>query len=92
MQTMLNGGFPYLVAEVDGALRGRGIGKMILSALIERCAQQGLKQMVAVIGDSENQASINLHKSLGFTQVGLLPKIGYKFDRWLDSVIMQRAL
>lgn len=121
MQTVLSGGFPYLVAEVDGAvlsysyastyrprigyrfvcedsvyvdksLRGRGIGKMILSTLIERCAQQGLKQMVGVIGDSENQASINLHKSLGFTQVGLLPEIGYKFDRWLDSVMMQRAL
>ena len=62
------------------------------TALIAACEQRGFQQRVAVIGDSENTASIRLHQSMGFVQVGLLPKIGFKFDRWLDSVLMQRAL
>jgi phosphinothricin acetyltransferase len=77
---------------VDPSQQRKGIAKLLLSELIARCAAQGLRQMIAVIGDSENIASIKLHESVGFVRVGLLPNIGYKFDRWLDSVIMQRAL
>ena len=71
---------------------GRGIGRALLTALIERCAAGPWKQMVAVIGDSENHASIGLHRALGFRMVGTLEKVGFKFDRWVDSVLMQRAL
>ena len=70
----------------------RGLGRLLLGQLIDACATQGYRQMVAVIGDSENRASIALHRCLGFTQVGFLPNIGFKFGRWLDSVVMQRAL
>ncbi len=77
---------------VDPSQQRKGIAKLLLTELIARCAAQGLRQMIAVIGDSENAASIRLHESVGFVRVGLLPNIGYKFDRWLDSVIMQRAL
>jgi L-amino acid N-acyltransferase YncA len=70
----------------------RGIGRLLLERLIHACAAQGFRQMIAVIGDSQNIASIRLHQVLGFTQVGLLPNIGFKFDRWLDSVLMQRPL
>jgi len=71
---------------------GRGIGRALLTALIERCAAGPWKQMVAVIGDSENHTSIGLHRALGFRMVGTLEKVGFKFDRWVDSVLMQRAL
>lgn len=71
---------------------GRGIGRALLTALIERCAAGPWKQMVAVIGDSENHASIGLHRALGFRMVGTLEKVGYKFNRWVDTVLMQRAL
>ena len=71
---------------------GRGIGKALLAPLIAGCEAMGMRQMVAVIGDSGNDASINLHKSLGFEMAGILRSIGFKFGRWLDSVMMQRAL
>ena len=71
---------------------GRGIGRALLTALIERCAAGPWKQMVAVIGDSENHASIGLHRALGFRMVGTLEKVGYKFNRWVDTVLMQRVL
>ncbi len=70
----------------------QGVGRTLLSQLIEICADAGFRQMVAVIGDSANEPSINLHKSCGFRQVGLLPSTGFKHGRWVDSVIMQRAL
>ena len=73
-------------------MRGRGIGHSLLSALIEISAEQGYRQMVAVIGDSANHASIKFHTALGFSRVGLLPSVGFKHGRWVDSVIMQRAL
>jgi L-amino acid N-acyltransferase YncA len=69
-----------------------GIGLALLGALIERCAALGYRQMVAVIGDSGNAASIGLHERLGFRRVGLLPAIGFKHGGWVDSVLMQRAL
>lgn len=77
---------------VDQTVQRRGVGRLLLSRLIDACAAQGFRQMVAVIGDSENRASIELHKQLGFSQVGLLPNLGFKFGRWLDIVILQRAL
>jgi phosphinothricin acetyltransferase len=63
-----------------------------LSELITRCERLGLRQMIAVIGDSNNRASIGLHAALGFHPVGILRDIGFKHGRWVDSVIMQKAL
>jgi phosphinothricin acetyltransferase len=71
---------------------GRGVGRALLAALIEQCTQRGYRQMLAVIGDSANVASIGLHRACGFTLSGTLHAVGFKFDRWVDSVIMQRAL
>jgi phosphinothricin acetyltransferase len=77
---------------VAAPARGRGIARRLLGALIERCAARGARQMVAVIGDSANLPSIALHRACGFREVGRLPSIGFKAGRWLDSVLMQRAL
>jgi len=70
----------------------QGIGRLLLAALIESCTRLGYRQMVAVIGDSGNEGSIGLHRSLGFARAGLLPSIGFKAGRWVDGVMMQRAL
>ena len=70
----------------------RGIGRALLSHIIERCTASGYRQMVAVIGDTGNAGSIGLHAQLGFRHVGTLPAIGFKHGRWIDSVLMQRAL
>ena len=114
-------GFPYLVADDDGLVRGyayanhfrtraayrntvedsiyvapeslgRGVGKALLDALIDRCTALGLRQMLAVIGDSENAGSIGVHRRCGFELTGVMKAVGRKFDRWVDVVIMQRAL
>ena len=119
--SILAGGFPYFIAEVDGKvvgysyasafrarigyrfvvedsvyvlkeMTGRGVGKQLLMTLIDECAARGFRQMIAVIGDSENVGSIKLHEACGFERAALFKGIGYKFDRWLDSVQMQRAL
>jgi phosphinothricin acetyltransferase len=71
---------------------GRGIGRQLMSALLTECEARGLRQIVAVIGDSASYASIGLHKSLGFRKVGVLRSVGFKFGRWVDSVLMQREL
>jgi L-amino acid N-acyltransferase YncA len=71
---------------------GRGVGTGLLSALVERCAALGLRQMLAVIGDSGNAGSIGVHRRCGFEHTGVLKAVGRKFDRWVDVVIMQRAL
>jgi phosphinothricin acetyltransferase len=121
MQAILDGKFPYLVAEADTAVagyayaslyrtrpgyrftvedsvyvapdrQGRGIGRALLSALIKASEARGFRQMIAVIGDSEHAASIALHAAFGFYYVGTFPNVGFKFGRWLDSVLMQRAL
>ena len=115
------GGFPYLVAVVEGQVvgysyatlyrtrsayrhtledsvyvregfGGRGIGAALLTALLERCKAGPWRQMIAVIGDSANASSINLHQRLGFHVVGTLDSVGFKFGRWVDSVLMQRAI
>jgi phosphinothricin acetyltransferase len=71
---------------------GRGVGRALLATLVTRCTEAGYRQMVAVIGDSGNAGSIVLHERLGFRRVGLLPAIGFKHGRWVDSVLMQREL
>jgi phosphinothricin acetyltransferase len=121
MQALLDGGYPYIVAEIGGAIAGyayagsyrprpayrfsvedsiyvdpkaqrRGAGRLLLAHLIEECERRGFRQMVAVIGDSAQMPSIELHRALGFRMVGTVENVGYKFGRWLDSVNMQRAL
>lgn len=71
---------------------GRGVGSTLLAELIRRCEALGYRQVVAVIGDSANLASINLHAAFGFLRVGTLRSVGFKFGRWADSVLMQRPL
>jgi phosphinothricin acetyltransferase len=73
-------------------VRGMGVGKALVQALLDRAAAQGLRQMLAVIGDSENAGSIGLHAALGFRQAGVMRAVGFKFGRWLDVVTMQKAL
>lgn len=118
---VLAGGFPHLVAELDGevvgysyvspyrprpayrftvensvyvrdGLRGRGVGRELLRTLLERCEQGPWRQMIAVIGDTGNEASIGLHEAFGFRHAGTLRAVGFKFGRWVDSVLMQRPI
>ncbi len=72
--------------------RRRGVGYSLLQALLARLEGGHWKQMVAIIGGSEHHASIHLHEQAGFEQVGVLKSVGYKFDQWVDTVIMQRAI
>jgi phosphinothricin acetyltransferase len=116
-----DGGFPYLVAALEGrvvgyayagayrprpayrftvensvylqpAMHRRGIGMQLLQRLIADCEQRGYRQMIAVIGDSANAGSIGVHTKTGFQMIGTHPCVGLKFGRWLDTVMMQRAL
>ena len=75
-----------------GAARGQGIGKLLLAELMARCEAAGARQMLAVIGDSANTGSVGVHRALGFEPTGLLRAAGWKFDRWLDVVLMQKRL
>jgi phosphinothricin acetyltransferase len=77
---------------VAEAARGRGLGRALLLALIAGARAAGMRQMVAVIGDSANSGSVRLHRACGFRDVGTLVEVGHKFGRWLDTVLMQRAL
>jgi phosphinothricin acetyltransferase len=72
--------------------RRRGVGRALLGAVIAHATARGMRQMVAIIGDSAHVASIELHARAGFRLVGTLENVGWKFGRWLDTVIMQRAL
>jgi L-amino acid N-acyltransferase YncA len=72
--------------------RGHGLGRAMLAAVIAAAGAAGARQMVAVIGDSANRGSIRLHHACGFVEVGVLRDVGRKFDRWLDTVLMQRTL
>jgi L-amino acid N-acyltransferase YncA len=118
---LLGGGFPYLVAERDGAVAGyayagpyrvrpgyrftvedsiyiapqaqrHGLGRGLLERLLAEAQARGFRQMIAVIGDSTHRPSIALHEACGFRHVGTFEAVGLKFGRWLDSVLMQRAL
>ncbi len=72
--------------------RGQGIGRRLLTALIDEAGRRGFRQMVGIVGDSENRASIGLHRSLGFAMVGTLANVGWKHGRWLDTVFTQLVL
>ena len=88
-------GYRYTVEDsiyVDPAAVGRGVGRRLLERLVEACVACGCRQMIAVIGDTANSASIGLHETCGFARVGMLPSTGFKFGRWVDSVLMQRGL
>jgi len=71
---------------------GLGIGRTLLAELLMICRTSGYREVIAIIGDSANTPSIALHRGAGFTHVGTLTNVGFKFDRWLDTVIMQKSL
>ena len=88
-------GYRYTLEDsiyIDAGEVGRGVGRLLLAPLIDRCAELGYRQMIAVIGGRETVASIRLHEALGFAHIGVFPAIGFKFGRWVDTVLMQRAL
>ena len=77
---------------IDAGEVGRGIARTLLERVIARCSELGYRQMVAVIGGRETIPSIRLHEALGFTHIGVLPAVGFKFGRWIDIVLLQRTL
>ncbi len=88
-------GYRYSLEDsiyIEEGQRGRGIGRALLAPLLDRCSELGYRQMIAVIGGRETVASIRLHAALGFTHVGIFTGIGFKFGRWVDTVLMQRPL
>jgi L-amino acid N-acyltransferase YncA len=118
---LMDGGFPYLVAALDGrvvgyayagayrprpayrftvensvylepAIHRRGIGLQLLQRLIVESEYRDYRQMIAVIGDSANAGSIGVHTRCGFQMIGTHPNVGFKFGRWLDTVMMQLPL
>jgi L-amino acid N-acyltransferase YncA len=120
-ETLRAGGYPYLVAELDGDVVGyayagpyrarpayrwsledsiyvapqaqrRGIGSALLARLLAEAEAGGFRQMLAVIGDSANTGSVELHRAAGFRLIGTFENVGFKFGRWLDTVLMQREL
>ena len=78
----------YIAAEAQR----RGVGRALLEELIAESERRGFRQMIAVIGDSAQAPSIELHRALGFRLIGTIVSVGFKHGRWLDSVLMQRAL
>ncbi|MFT4268744.1 MAG: GNAT family N-acetyltransferase [Xenophilus sp.] len=72
--------------------RGRGVGRLLLTALCEAAEAAGVRKLIAVIGDSANAGSVGVHRALGFTPVGTLANVGWKFNRWLDVVLMDKVL
>ena len=77
---------------IDPTMQRRGIGRALLTRLLAEAEAAGFRQMIAVIGDSDQTPSIALHEALGFHMVGTFDAVGYKFGRWLDSVLMQKPL
>ena len=78
----------YLAADAQG----QGLGRLLLAELLARCEAAGARQMLAVIGDSANLGSIGVHRTLGFEPIGVMKAAGWKFERWLDVVLMQKSL
>lgn len=74
------------------AAAGRGLGRLLLEELIARAERGGVRKLIAVIGDSANSGSIGVHRACGFAHVGILSACGWKFERWLDVVLMERTL
>jgi len=88
-------GYQFTIEDsvyIDPQHAGHGCGKALLATLIEICEQGPWRQMIAVIGDTANIGSIRLHERFGFRSVGTLSSVGFKFNRWVDSVLMQREL
>jgi L-amino acid N-acyltransferase YncA len=88
-------GYRYTVEDsvyIRDDRRGTGVGSALLLPLIDRCQAIGIRQVVAVIGDSGNAGSIGLHRKAGFEHAGTIKGAGYKFGRWVDIVLMQRSL
>ncbi len=81
----------HSIYVLDGVRRG-GIGKRLLGEMIEACTALGFRQLIGIIGDSQNHQSIRFHEQMGFRHVGRIENIGFKFGRWMDQVLMQRAL
>lgn len=77
---------------LDPTCQGQGIGRALLDALVDASRARGDRQMIAVVGDSANAASIRLHERCGFHIVGTFAAVGFNFERWLDTVLLQRAL
>jgi L-amino acid N-acyltransferase YncA len=77
---------------LDEAARGHGIGRVLLAELLAQCEARGARQMLAVIGDSANAGSVGVHRACGFEDAGVFKAAGWKFGRWLDVVLMQKAL
>ena len=77
---------------IDPQMQGRGIGRILMAALLEKTEALGFRQVIAVIGGSQHKASIRLHESLGFEMIGTFKGSGFKFGGWLDTVLMQKAL
>ena len=71
---------------------GKGLGRELLALLCAQAEAAGLRKLIAVIGDSANAASVGVHRSLGFEQVGVLKSCGWKFGKWLDVVLMEKSL
>jgi L-amino acid N-acyltransferase YncA len=120
-EAIISGGYPYLVAEVNGTIQGyayanayrprpayrftvedsiyvapgiqrSGVGRLLLARLIDDCTARDFRQMIAVIGDSRQMSSIQVHRACGFSFAGTMHAVGYKFGRWIDAVVMQRPL
>lgn len=88
-------GYRYTVEDsiyIHHEHTGRGLGRALLAEFITLCERAGYRQMIAAIGDSTNIASIRLHEEFGFTMIGTLKAVCWKFNRWIDSVLMQREL
>ena len=77
---------------LDPAARGQGLGRLLLAELLAQCEARGARQMLAVIGDSANSGSVGVHRACGFEPAGQFKAAGWKFDRWLDVVLMQKSL
>ncbi|MBX7147034.1 MAG: GNAT family N-acetyltransferase [Alphaproteobacteria bacterium] len=77
---------------IDPNFMGQGIGFQLLDEVLKECQKLNIKEIIAVIGDSQNQASIHLHHKLNFRHIGILSNVGFKFNKWLDVVLMQKSL
>ena len=77
---------------IADAARGKGVGRLLLQALVDECERRGVRKLLAVIGDSANAGSIGVHRTLGFTDVGVMRSVGWKFGAWRDIVLMEKTL
>ncbi|MDG1708596.1 MAG: GNAT family N-acetyltransferase, partial [Emcibacteraceae bacterium] len=77
---------------ISPGYRDKGVATALMKALLPICEEIGLKQIIAVVGDSDNQGSIKLHENFSFRKVGILEKVGFKFNRWVNVVLMQKSL